>query len=131
MSEANVEIGRHYEIRHGKRGKRREVGIDDRSCEHPQPGDRAHTEMPVGPPFCTIDGPLRGRPWSSAAPAPARHAVELTHEGVPLNVIQRQLGHANLGTTSISLQGIDNAEIIDTVHTRRAPITPPTTALDR
>jgi hypothetical protein len=38
MSEANVEIGRHYEIRHGKRGKRREVGIDDRSCEHPQPG---------------------------------------------------------------------------------------------
>jgi site-specific recombinase XerD len=29
------------------------------------------------------------------------HAVELAREGVPLNVIQRQLGHANLGTTSI------------------------------
>ena len=28
------------------------------------------------------------------------HAVELAREGVPLNVIQRQLGHANLGTTS-------------------------------
>jgi integrase len=28
-------------------------------------------------------------------------AVELAREGVPLNVIQRQLGHANLGTTSI------------------------------
>jgi integrase len=26
---------------------------------------------------------------------------------VPLNIIQRQLGHANLGTTSIYLQGID------------------------
>ena len=29
------------------------------------------------------------------------HAVELAREGVALNVIQRQLGHANLGTTSI------------------------------
>jgi hypothetical protein len=41
-----------------------------------------------------------------AASAPARHPVELAHEGVPLNVIQRQLGHANLGTTS---QGRDGA----------------------
>ena len=44
------------------------------------------------------------------------HAVEMAHEGVPLVVIQRQLGHANLGITSIYLQGIDSAEIIDTVH---------------
>ena len=35
------------------------------------------------------------------------HALELAREGVPLNIIQRQLGHANLGTTSIYLQGID------------------------
>jgi site-specific recombinase XerD len=41
---------------------------------------------------------------------------------VPLNVIQRQLGHANLGTTSIYLQGIDTEEIIATVHARRAPM---------
>jgi hypothetical protein len=34
-----------------------------------------------------------------------RHAH--AHEGVPHNIIQRQLGHANLGTTSIYLQGID------------------------
>lgn len=33
-------------------------------------------------------------------------------EGVPLVVIQRQLGHANLGITSIYLQGIDSSEII-------------------
>jgi hypothetical protein len=33
------------------------------------------------------------------------------HEGVPLVVIQRQLGHSNLGITSANLQGIDNAEI--------------------
>jgi site-specific recombinase XerD len=29
------------------------------------------------------------------------HAVEMAHEGVPLVVIQRQLGHADLGVTSI------------------------------
>jgi site-specific recombinase XerD len=29
------------------------------------------------------------------------HGVELAREGVPLNVIQRQLAHANLGTTSV------------------------------
>jgi integrase len=32
------------------------------------------------------------------------HAVELAREGVPLNVIQRQLAHANLGTTSVSFE---------------------------
>ena len=52
------------------------------------------------------------------------HAVEMAHEGVPLVVIQRQLGHSNLGITSIYLQGIDNSEIIDTVHARRAPMVP-------
>ena len=100
-------------------------------------------ELPGGPLFCVIDGPTRGRPWSSAnvrlafrrlatqagvrrrfAPHQLRHAhaVELAREGVPLNVIQRQLGHANPGTTSIYLQGIDTEEIIATVHARRAPM---------
>jgi integrase/recombinase XerD len=48
----------------------------------------------------------------------------MAHEGVALIVIQRQLGHSNVGITSIYLQGIDNAEIIDTVHGRRAPMVP-------
>ena len=34
----------------------------------------------------------------------------------------RQLGHVNLGVTSVDLDGIDTAEIIDTVHNRRAPM---------
>src|SRR3954451_302237 len=50
------------------------------------------------------------------------HAVEMADEGRPLVVIQRRLGHSNLGITSIELQGIDNAEIIDTVHARHAPM---------
>jgi integrase/recombinase XerD len=56
------------------------------------------------------------------------HAVELAREGVSLNV-QRQLGHANLGTTSIYLQGIDIEEIISTVHARRAPMMSATAGL--
>jgi hypothetical protein len=45
----------------------------------------------------------------------------MAHEGVPLIVIQRQLGHSNLVITSVYPQGIDNAEVIETVHARRAP----------
>ena len=57
------------------------------------------------------------------------HAVELAREGVPLIVIQRQLGHSHLGITSVYPQGIDNAEIIDTVHARRAPMIPVSASL--
>jgi integrase/recombinase XerD len=49
------------------------------------------------------------------------HAVEMAREGVPLIVIQRQLGHTR---TRGSPQGIDNTEIIDTVHARGAPMVP-------
>jgi integrase/recombinase XerD len=48
----------------------------------------------------------------------------MAREGVPLIVIQRRLGHSNLGITSIYLQGIDSGEIIETVHARRAPMIP-------
>ena len=103
----------------------------------------ARVELPVSPPFCVATGPTRGRGLSPAAAraqfrhaavlagvrrrsAPHQlrhaHAVEMAREGVPMIVIQRQLGHTNLGITSIHLQGIDNAEIIDAVHARRAPM---------
>jgi hypothetical protein len=130
-------------VRRGKGGRRREVGMDEWAWEQLAPWSAVRLELPVGPPFCVISGPTRGRPWSAAAArtqlrrtaaaagvrrrfAPHQlrhaHAVEMAHEGVPLIVIQRQLGHSNLGITSIYLQGIDNAEIIDTVHARRAPM---------
>jgi hypothetical protein len=50
----------------------------------------------------------------------AEARVELAREAVPLIVIHRQLGHTN----SVYLQGIDNAEIIETVHARRQPMIP-------
>jgi site-specific recombinase XerD len=130
-------------VRNGKGGKRREVGMDEWGWEQVRPWLIARAELPVGPLFCIIDGPTRGRPWASAgvrrelrrlgtragvrrrfAPHQLRHAhaLELAREGVPLNIIQRQLGHANLGTTSIYLQGIDPEEIIGAVRGRRAPM---------
>jgi site-specific recombinase XerD len=136
-------------VRNGKGGRRREIGMDG-GWEQLQLWLSARLELPVGPLFCIIDGPTRGRPWSSAgvrvefrrlaaqagvrrrfAPHQLRHAhaVELAREGVPLNVIQRQLGHANLGTTSIYLQGIDTEETIATVHARRAPMMSATAGL--
>jgi hypothetical protein len=48
--------------------------------------------------------------------------LELARDGVALNIIQRPLGHSNLGTTSIYLQGIDPEEIITAVRTPRAPL---------
>jgi site-specific recombinase XerD len=130
-------------VRSGKGGHRREVGMDEWGWEQLRPWLNARLELPVGPLFCIIDGPTGGRPWSGAAlrsefrrlaaragvrrrfaPHQLRHAhaLELAREGVPLNIIQRQLGHANFGTTSIYLQGIDPEEIIATVHMRRAPM---------
>jgi site-specific recombinase XerD len=129
-------------VRDGKGGKRREVGMDEWGWEQLRPWLGARVELPVGRLFCIIDGPTRGRPRASAgvrrelrrlaAQAGVRrrfahqlrhaHALELAREGVPLNIIQRQLGHANLGTTSIYLQGIDPEEIIAAVRTRRPPM---------
>ncbi|MGH2946159.1 MAG: tyrosine-type recombinase/integrase [Solirubrobacteraceae bacterium] len=132
-------------VRRGKGGRRREVGMDAWGWDELQPWLEQRLQLPVGPLFCVINGPARGRPWSSAAAradlrktavqagvrwrfAPHQlrhaHAVELAREGVPLIVIQRQLGHSNLGITSVYLQGIDNAEIIETVHARRQPMIP-------
>lgn len=48
---------------------------------------------------------------------------------MPLNIIQRQLGHANLGTTSVYLQGIDTEEVIAAVGSRRAPMMPASAGL--
>jgi site-specific recombinase XerD len=132
-------------VRNGKGGRRREVGMDEWAWEELRPWLELRVELPVGPLFCVLNGSTRGRHWSSAAAradmrrtaavagvrrrfAPHQlrhaHAVEFAREGVPLIVIQRQLGHSNLGITSIYLQGIDNAEIIETVHARRAPMIP-------
>ena len=100
-------------VRRGKGGRRREVGMGDWGWEQLRPWLTARAALPVGPLFCVIDGRTRGRAWAAAAVraefrrvapragvrrrfAPHQlhhaHALELARDGVPLNIIQRQLG---------------------------------------
>lgn len=130
-------------VRHGKNDRRREVGMDAWAWSALQPWLTERATLPVGPLFCVIVGPTRGHAWSASgarlqlhqialeagvrrrlAPHQLRHAhaVELLHEGIPLPLIQRQLGHSHLSTTGTYLQGISSEEIISTVHARRAPM---------
>ena len=113
-------------VRQGKGGKRRTVGMDDWAWEHVARWTEHRVHLPIGPLFCILAGPTGGRGWSAtaargelrrlAAQAGVRrrsaphqlrhaHAIEMAHEGIPLPIIQRQLGHAHLGITSIYLQG--------------------------
>ena len=130
-------------VRHGKNDRRREVGMDAWAWAAIEPWLADRVQLPVGPLFCVIDGPTRGRSWSAnaarielhhlafkasvgrrLAPHQLRHAhaVELLHEGIPLPLIQRQLGLSHLSTTGTYLPGIDTEEIISTVHARRPPM---------
>ncbi len=139
-------------IRHGKGDKRREVGMDRWAWEQLEPWQQLRVRLPVGPLLCVIHGTTAGRAWEQAsarrqlartaaaagvrrrfAPHQLRHghAVEPAHEQIALVVIQRQLGHAHLGVTSVYLQGIDSSEIINTVHARRPPQIPATAGLRR
>lgn len=100
-------------VRHGKGGKRREVGMDDWGWEHTEQWRRLRLALPVGPFLCVVAGTTCGRCWSHTgaraelrrlaalagvrrrfAPHQLRHAhaVELAREGVPLPVIQRHSG---------------------------------------
>jgi site-specific recombinase XerD len=137
-------------VRRGKGGRRREVGMDAWGWQELEPWLDVRRGLPVGPLLCVINGAMRGRHRSPAAartelrrPAASAgvrrrfaphqlrhaHAVEMAREGVPLIVIQRQLGQSNLGITSVYLQGIDSGEIIETVHARRAPMIPVSASL--
>jgi integrase/recombinase XerD len=110
--------------------------------EQLKPSLEIRRQFPIGAVLCVVHGTTAGRPWEASAArkqlhhaaaaagvrrrfAPHQlrhaHAVEMAHEGGPLVVIQRQLGQANLGITSVYLQGIDSSEIISTVHGRPSP----------
>jgi site-specific recombinase XerD len=115
LNETDIDtVRRSLLIRHGKGDKRREAGMDQFGFEQLAAWMAHRVSLPVGPLFCVIDGPTRGRRWAAtaarcelrqlAAEAGVRrrfaphqlrhaHAVELAREGVAVNIIQRQLGH--------------------------------------
>lgn len=119
-------------VLHGKGDKARVVGIDDGAlavvdlwkAERKHLGINGRSLL-----FCTLAGtPLstdqvrqmvRRRAAKAGIvkrthPHGLRHAYasELAHEGVPVNVIQKALGHSTLATTSIYLDHIAPAAVV-------------------
>jgi integrase/recombinase XerD len=114
-----------------------------------EPWSASRIELPVGPLFCVINGATRGRAWSAAAartwlrrPATAasvrlpvrtasdgsrprgpdvRKGVRLTY---PASACPQQSGH------HVDLPARYNAEIVETVHGRRAPMVGSTRRFD-
>jgi site-specific recombinase XerD len=118
-------------VLHGKGDKARLVGLDDGAMAVVQRwmDKRATLGFRNGPLFCTLDGrPL----WATYVrtllkrladkagiekrvhPHGLRHthASELVAEGVPVNVIQQQLGHASLSVTDRYLRHVAPADVI-------------------
>jgi hypothetical protein len=96
---------------------------------------RFHTPSGV---CCVASDVMSSSEKRARGAVPSRHhwqpisssvATEMARKGILITVIQRQLGHADLGVTSVYLRGIDNTEIINTVHEGRAPMMPASAGL--
>ena len=112
-------------VRRGKGGRRREVGMDEWAWKQLQPWLELRVGLPVGPLFCVVSGPTRGRHWSSAAAgaalrraaaeaglrgrfAPHHCATRTGRDGPRRRAADRRpapAGTQHLGITSIYLQG--------------------------
>lgn len=122
-------------ILHGKGGKRRQVGMDRWAWEHLDPWLRARVSLFVGALLCVIDGPTQGgrghprppeppfaprgprgrSPAIRPAPAFATRTRSKWHTRAYRSTSSNaSSANANLGSTSVYLQGIDNSEIIKT-----------------
>lgn len=126
-------------VLHGKGDRARTVGVDDGAlavidvwlAKRAELGINGRNRL-----FCTLTGgPLSAnqvRQMTRRRAAKAgivkrthphglrhAHAAELMAEGVPLNVIQGQLGHTSIATTSIYLQHIAPADVIAAGRNRK------------
>lgn len=129
-------------VRHGKGNKRRFVAIDPGAVSVLRTYIKARNLFPTvaASPymFCT----RRGRPLSTGYarnllkllsnkaglekrihPHALRHsfAVELLYEGLPLNMIQAQLGHSNLAVTSTYLAHVSSRDLNAAMARRTVP----------
>jgi site-specific recombinase XerD len=124
-------------VRHGKGDKHRTIGMDPAAFALVQRWLDCRTGLGIKGRvlFCTLDGrPLQPSYVRALLPRLARKAgidkrvhphglrhtfaAELAREGVPTNVIQAQLGHASLNTTSIYLSHISPVDLIRRMQSR-------------
>ena len=125
-------------ITNGKGGKARLVGIDPEAMAVLERwlDRRTHSGLNGRQPvFCT----LKGRPLDPTYVRHAlrrmavragierrvhphmlrhTHAAELAREGVPMNVIQMQLGHSSLATTSRYLAHVHPRQVVEAMQAR-------------
>ncbi len=133
----NLEVGA-VTVLHGKGDRLRTVGIDPGAYPHIEAWlERRKTlNPPAGAPlFCTLKGGpmysstvretlsrLAGRAGIEKRVHPHgfrhTHAYELMMEGIPIPIIQRQLGHASLATTDTYLSHIAPKLVIETMGRR-------------
>ena len=136
---ADVDVaGGSVRILHGKGDKARTVGLDDGAAHLIQQWIEVRASLPVtlrSPLICTHSG---GRMLPSNArrlfarlgrkaglakrvhPHGLRHshAAQLADEGVPVHVIQRQLGHSNVSVTSRYIDHLNPQEVINAIRSR-------------
>lgn len=125
-------------VLHGKGDRRRVVAIDDGAVRLIERWMDVRRDLKVprnAPVFCTLKGGPVSPDYVRAAIKRAgrragidkrvhahglrhTHAAELANEGVPVNVIQQQLGHANLATTDIYLSHVAPTERVERIRAR-------------
>ena len=129
-------------VRRGKAGKRRIVETDPWAWRQIEPWLDERLRLSPGPVFCVVHGPTAGRHTSASAARTALkslaadagvrrriaphqlrhcHAIELAREGVPVHLLQRQLGHANPAVTTVYLSGVAPEEVLRAAQLRRPP----------
>lgn len=126
-------------VLHGKGDKARTVGLDPDGFAYVSRWLERRRKLGINGRalvFCTLDGkPLKQAYIRSLLPRLAlkagidkrvhahglrhTHAAELAQERIPVNVIQQQLGHANLAVTSTYLAHIAPQQLVDTMKERR------------
>ena len=144
LTEADLDHGRgSILVRHGKSDRRREVGMDAWAWSAIEPWLAERVKLPVGPLFCVIDGPdprtgvVGHRCTGRTAPprAQRRSAAPLRAGSTASRACRRARARGDPAAIDPAtarplapindrhlLEGINNEEIISTVHARRAPM---------
>jgi site-specific recombinase XerD len=125
-------------ILHGKGDRSRTVGLDPGAAAVLERWLERRRALGIGgraPLFCTLAGrPLKPSYVRMLLPRLAAkagiekrvhphglrhtHAAELAAEGMPLNLVQAQLGHSSLATTDRYLRHIAPAQLIEAMRAR-------------
>lgn len=132
-------------VLHGKGDRARTIGLDPDAILYLEKWLTQRKRLGLTgrhPMFCVISEPTRGEPIHSAYvrellkrlaikagiehrvhPHGLRHthAYELAQEGVPIDVIRRQLGHSNLGTTARYINHLNPRDVVDAIRAREWP----------